>query len=339
MGTTYQGNQKRSLKPYVHKSKRRGTNERQGVDVRDVPKVEMGNYALLLLLNQALSYRLSPTNENGEPNTEWVQTEPRSTLRLVAGTIQPTGTDEPRRILPTGKFARAAFLWLMFTTAKHQSPKISVSSFLDFLYKFYASGAAQLTPEQEAEAIEQLHALLAVQVEAILTGPTPDGNLAQKTYRFALASSADWVYSSTGVPLLNESTIILAQPFYNHLATFFVVTGTGPALIQLADKTQSPFTLDALIWFSHFVYQARLGQRSIGPVSWDQLREMFAPDQTDTRFLKRVKASAFELAKLDKLMMLSAEILEGRGEHGPVHGLIFHPVPCDAFHKSIIDSR
>lgn len=339
MGTTYQGNQKRSLKPYVHKSKRRGTNERQGVDVRDVPKVEMGNYALLLLLNQALSYRLSPTNENGEPNTEWVQTEPRSTLRLVAGTIQPTGTDEPRRILPTGKFARAAFLWLMFATAKHQSPKISVSSFLDFLYKFYASGAAQLTPEQEAEAIEQLHALLAVQVEAILTGPTPDGNLAQKTYRFALASSADWVYSSTGVPLLNESTIILAQPFYNHLATFFVVTGTGPALIQLADKTQSPFTLDALIWFSHFVYQARLGQRSIGPVSWDQLREMFAPDQTDTRFLKRVKASAFELAKLDKLMMLSAEILEGRGEHGPVYGLIFHPVPCDAFHKSIIDSR
>lgn len=339
MGTTYQGNQKRILKPYVHKSKRRGTNERQGVDVRDVPKVEMGNYALLLLLNQALSYRLSPTNENGEPNTEWVQTEPRSTLRLVAGTIQPTGTDEPRRILPTGKFARAAFLWLMFATAKHQSPKISVSSFLDFLYKFYASGAAQLTPEQEAEAIEQLHALLAVQVEAILTGPTPDGNLAQKTYRFALASSADWVYSSTGVPLLNESTIILAQPFYNHLATFFVVTGTGPALIQLADKTQSPFTLDALIWFSHFVYQARLGQRSIGPVSWDQLREMFAPDQTDTRFLKRVKASAFELAKLDKLMMLSAEILEGRGEHGPVHGLIFHPVPCDAFHKSIIDSR
>lgn len=339
MGTTYQGNQKRILKPYVHKSKRRGTNERQGVDVCDVPKVEMGNYALLLLLNQALSYRLSPTNENGEPNTEWVQTEPRSTLRLVAGTIQPTGTDEPRRILPTGKFARAAFLWLMFATAKHQSPKISVSSFLDFLYKFYASGAAQLTPEQEAEAIEQLHALLAVQVEAILTGPTPDGNLAQKTYRFALASSADWVYSSTGVPLLNESTIILAQPFYNHLATFFVVTGTGPALIQLADKTQSPFTLDALIWFSHFVYQARLGQRSIGPVSWDQLREMFAPDQTDTRFLKRVKASAFELAKLDKLMMLSAEILEGRGEHGPVHGLIFHPVPCDAFHKSIIDSR
>ena len=178
-----------------------------------------------------------------------------------------------------------------------------------------------------------------MQIEAVLTGPTPDGNLVKKTYRFALSSSADWVYSSTGVPLLNESTIVLAQPFYNHLATFFVVTGTGPALIQLAEKTQSPFTLDALIWFSHFVYQARLGQRSIGPVSWEQLREMFAPDQTDTRFLKRVKASAFELAKLDKLMMLSAEVLEGRGEYGPVHGLIFHPVPCDAFHKSVIDSR
>ena len=227
----------------------------------------------------------------------------------------------------------------MFATAKHQSPKISVSSFLDFLYKFYASGAAQLTPEQEAEAIEQLHALLAVQVEAVLTGPTPDGNLVKKTYRFALSSAADWVYSSSGMPLLTDSTIVLAQPLYNHIATFFVVTGTGPALIQLADKTQSPFTLDALIWFSHFTYQARLSQRSIGPVSWDQLREMFAPDQTDTRFLKRVKASVFELAKLDKLMMLSAEILEGRSGYGPVHGLIFHPVPCDAFHKSIIDNR
>ena len=322
---------------YVHKSKRRGSAERAGVDIRDVPKVEPGNYSLLLLLNQALSYRLSPTNENGEPNTEWIQTDSRSTLRLVAGTIQPTGTDEPRRILPTGKFARAAFLWLMLATAKHQSPKISVSSFLDFLYKYYGSGAANFTPEQEAEAIEQLHALLAVQVEAVLTGPTPDGNLV--TYRFALASSADWVSSSSGMPLLNESTVVLAQPFYSHVATFFVVTGTGPALIQLADKTQSPFTLDALIWFSHFTYQARLTQRSIGPVSWDQLRGMFAPDQTDTRFLKRVKASAFELAKLDKLMMLSAEILEGRGEYGPVHGLVFHPVPCDAFHKSIIDSR
>lgn len=339
MGTAYQGNQKKGLRPYVHKSKRRGSAERAGVDIRDVPKVEPGNYSLLLLLNQALSYRLSPTNKDGEPNTEWVQTEPRSTLRLVAGTIQPTGTDEPRRILPTGKFARAAFLWLMLATAKHQSPKISVSSFLDFLYKFYASGAANFTPEQEAEAIEQLHALLAVQVEAVLTGPAPDGNLVKKTYRFALSSSADWVYSASGAPLLNESTIVLAQPFYNHLATFFVVTGTGPALIQLADKTQSPFTLDALIWFSHFTYQARLAQRSIGPVSWEQLREMFAPDQTDTRFLKRVKASAFELAKLDKLMMLSAEVLEGRGEYGPVHGLIFHPVPCDAFHKSVIDSR
>lgn len=319
---------------YVHKSKRRGTSERQGVDIRDVPKVEPGNYSLLLLLNQALSYRISPTNENGEPNTEWIQTDSRSTLRLVAGTIQPTGTDEPRRILPTGKFARAAFLWLMLATAKHQSPKISVSSFLDFLYKFYASGAATLTAEQEAEAIEQLHAMLAVQVEAVLTGPTPDGNLVKKTYRFALASSADWVYSSSGMPLLNESTVVLAQPFYSHLATFFVVTGTGSALIQLADKTQSPFTLDALIWFSHFTYQSRLAQRSIGPVSWEQLREMFAPDQTDTRFLKRTKASAFELAKLDKLMMLSAEIMEG-----PMHGLIFHPVPCDAFHKSIIDNR
>lgn len=339
MGTAYQGNQKRSLKPYVHKSKRRGSAERAGVDIRDVPKVQPGNYSLLLLLNQALSYRLSPTGENGEPITEWTQTDSRSTLHLSAGTIQPTGTDEPRRILPTGKYARAAFLWLMFATAKHQSPKFSTESFLDFLYKFYSPGSATFTAEQEAEAIEQLHALLAVQVEAILTGPTPDGNLVQKMYRFALASSADWVYSSTGVPLLNESTIILAQPFYDHLATFFVVTGTGPALIQLADKTQSPFTLDALIWFSHFVYQARLGQRSIGPVSWDQLREMFAPDQTDTRFLKRVKAAAFELAKLDKLMMLSAEILEGRGEHGPVHGLIFHPAPCDAFHKSIIDNR
>ena len=156
----------------------------------------------------------------------------------------------------------------------------------------------------------------------------------KKTYRFSLSSSADWVHSAYGAPLLTESTIVLAQPLYNHIATFFVVTGTGPALIQLAEKTQSPFTLDALIWFSHFVYQARLAQRSIGPVSWDQLREMFAPDQTYTRFLKRMKASAFELAKLDKLMMLSAEIMEG-----PVHGLIFHPVPCDAFHKSIIDSR
>lgn len=339
MGTAYQGNQKKGLRPYVHKSKRRGTSERQGVDVRDVPKVEPGNYALLLLLNQALSYRLSPAGENGKPVTEWTQTDSRSTLRLVAGTIQPTGTDEPHRVLPTGKYARAAFLWLMLATAKHQSPKISVSSFLDFLYKYYGSGAATFTAEQEAEAIEQLHALLAVQVEAVLTGPTPDGNLVKKTFRFALSSSADWVHSTSGAPLLNESTIVLAQPFYNHLATFFVVTGTGPALIQLADKTQSPFTLDALIWFSHFVYQARLAQRSIGPVSWEQLREMFAPDQTDTRFLKRVKASAFELAKLDKLMMLSAEILEGRGEHGPVHGLIFHPVPCDAFHKSIIDSR
>lgn len=339
MGTAYQGNQKRNMKPYVHRSKRRGSAERAGVDIRDVPKVEPGNYSLLLLLNQALSYRLSPISENGEPNTEWVQTEPRSTLRLVAGTIQPNGADEPRRILPTGKFARAAFLWLMLATAKHQSPKISVSSFLDFLYKFYASGAATFTAEQEAEAIEQLHALLAVQVEAVLTGPTPDGNLVKKTFRFALSSSADWVHSASGAPLLNESTIVLAQPFYNHLATFFVVTGTGPALIQLADKTQSPFTLDALIWFSHFVYQSRLAQRSIGPVIWNQLREMFAPDQTDTRFLKRVKASAFELAKLDKLMMLSAEVLEGRGEYGPVHGLIFHPAPCDAFHKSVIDSR
>lgn len=339
MGTAYQGNQKRSLKPYVHRSKRRGTNERQGVDIRDVPKVQPGNYALFLLLNQALSYRLFPTSENGEPITEWVQTEPRSALRLAAGTIQPTGADKPRRILPTGKYARAAFLWLMLATAKHQSPKFSAESFLDFLYKFYSPGAAKFTPEQEAEAIEQLHALLALQVEAVLTGPTSDGNLVKKSYRFALSSSADWVYSASGAPLLTESTIVLAQPFYNHLATFFVVTGTGPALIQLADKTQSPFTLDALTWFSHFVYQARLAQRSIGPVSWDQLRDMFAPDQTDTRFLKRTKASAFELAKLDKLMMLSAEILEGRGEYGPVHGLIFHPVPCDAFHKSIIDSR
>lgn len=339
MGTAYQGNQKRNLKPYVHRSKRRGTNERQGVDIRDVPKVQPGNYSLFLLLNQALSYRLFSTGDNGEPITEWVQTEPRSTLRLVAGTIQPTGADEPRRILPTGKYARAAFLWLMLATAKHQSPKFSTESFLDFLYKFYSPGTTKFTPEQEAEALEQLHALLAVQVEAVLTGPTPDGNLVKKAYRFALSSSADWVYSASGTPLLTESTIVLAQPFYNHLATFFVVTGTGPALIQLADKTQSPFTLDALIWFSHFVYQARLGQRSIGPVSWEQLREMFAPDQTDTRFLKRVKASAFELAKLDKLMMLSAEVLEGRGEYGPVHGLIFHPVPCDAFHKSIIDNR
>ena len=339
MGTAYQGNQKKGLRPYVHKSKRRGTSERQGVDIRDVPKVQPGNYSLFLLLNQALSYRLFPIGENGEPNTEWVQTETRSTLRLVAGTIQPTGADEPRRVLPTGKYARAAFLWLMLATAKHQSPKFSTESFLDFLYKFYAPGTAKFTPEQEAEALEQLHALLALQVEAVLTGPTPDGNLVKKAYRFALSSSADWVYSASGTPLLTESTIVLTQPFYTHLATFFVVTGTGPALIQLAEKPQSPFTLDALIWVSHFVYQARLGQRSIGPVSWEQLREMFAPDQTDTRFLKRVKASAFELAKLDKLMMLSAEILEGRGEYGPVHGLIFHPVPCDAFHKSIIDTR
>lgn len=333
MGTAYQGNQKKGLRPYVHKSKRRGSAERAGVDIRDVPKVEPGNYSLLLLLNQAFSYRFSPTNEDGEPNTEWVQTDSRSTLRLVAGIIQPNGTDEPRRILPTGKYARAAFLWLMLATAKHQSPKFSTESFLDFLYKFYSPGTAKFTPEQEAEAIEQLHALLAVQVEAVLTGPNLDGNLVQKTYRFALSSAADWVHSPSGMPLLNESTIVLAQPFYNHLATFFVVTGTGPALIQLAEKTQSPFTLDELLWFSHFVYQARLAQRSIGPVSWDQLRAMFAPDQTDTRFLKRTKASAFELAKLDKLMMLSAEIMEG-----PVHGLIFHPVPCDAFHKSIIDN-
>lgn len=339
MGTAYQGSQQKTSKPYVHKSKRRGTNERQGVDIRDVPKVQPGNYSLLLLLNQALSYRLCSTGERGEPITEWVQADSRSTLRLVAGSIQTTGTDTPHRILPTGKYARAAFLWLMLATAKHQSPKFSTESFLDFLYKFYAPGTAKFTPEQEAEALEQLHALLALQVEAILTGPTPEGNLVKKTYRFSLASAADWVYSTSGTPLLTESTIVLAQPFYNHLATFFVVTGTGPALIQLAEKTQSPFTLDALIWFSHFVYQARLAQRSIGPVSWDQLHEMFAPDQTSTRFLKRVKASAFELAKLDKLMMLSAEILEGRGEYGPVHGLIFHPVPCDAFHKSVIDIR
>lgn len=339
MGTAYQGSQQKTSKPYVHKSKRRGTNKRQGVDIRDVPKVQPGNYSLLLLLNQALSYRLCSTGERGEPITEWVQADSRSTLRLVAGSIQTTGTDTPHRILPTGKYARAAFLWLMLATAKHQSPKFSTESFLDFLYKFYAPGTAKFTPEQEAEALEQLHALLALQVEAILTGPTPEGNLVKKTYRFSLASAADWVYSTSGTPLLTESTIVLAQPFYNHLATFFVVTGTGPALIQLAEKTQSPFTLDALIWFSHFVYQARLAQRSIGPVSWDQLHEMFAPDQTSTRFLKRVKASAFELAKLDKLMMLSAEILEGRGEYGPVHGLIFHPVPCDAFHKSVIDIR
>ena len=70
MGTAYQGSQQKTSKPYVHKSKRRGTNERQGVDIRDVPKVQPGNYSLLLLLNQALSYRLSPTNEdaNLSPN-------------------------------------------------------------------------------------------------------------------------------------------------------------------------------------------------------------------------------------------------------------------------------
>ena len=130
MGTAYQGNQKKGLRPYVHKSKRRGSAERAGVDIRDVPKVQPGNYSLLLLLNQALSYRLSPTHKDGEPNTEWIQTDSRSTLRLVAGTIQSNGTDEPRRILPTGKYARAAFLWLMLATAKHQSPNLSLIFFI-----------------------------------------------------------------------------------------------------------------------------------------------------------------------------------------------------------------
>lgn len=251
--------------------------------------------------------------------TVWERTNGYGRLTMTATPF----TDEngqTRTILPSGKLARLALLWLSTEAKKHSSPRVDLAA---SYRRFLADLGLPWDSKTAHAAVEQLRAVLAMTLTWRASENLPDGSTAYHSWSMLIGRRTKFVFDASADFDETRSHLLLSDDFYELIIRSHVAPIDAAAWSRLILETRSPMALDVFLWLSTRLPQVTSPVR----ISWQQLQEQFGADITRASDFKIKFRKALATAQKFYPAARVEEAGGGRGRRTGFRGIILHPSP------------
>lgn len=220
----------------------------------------------------------------------WTRHNGDRTLHISAGAAQnPDGS--VLQMIPYGKYARAAVLFLSTQAKLTNNPTVEIAS----SYRGYLDQLGITWSRNNAvEAARQLRALAACTITTSTKKADESGSVqvVEERFAFTRATSIWFTAEFDGeIDTTRPSQLVLNKDFFGSV----IERGTPvnlKAWRRLANETKAPLALDVYTWLSCRLY----GVNGPTRITWDQLYGQFG-STTDIYDFRRKFAKALEIAK------------------------------------------
>lgn len=264
------------------------------------------------LINHALPY--APTQK-----TAWTRTNGAGALTITAVPFTDSN-GEMRTVLPSGKLARLALLWLCTEAKKNQSPHVDLAV---SYRRFIADLGLNWNLVTAQEAVEQLRAILAMVLTYRADEELEDKATGYGSFTIPVGRKTYFVFDDSAGFDEKRSHLLLSDDFYQLIICSHVVPIDSTAWARLVLDTRSPMALDVYLWLCSRMERVKAPTR----ISWEQLYEQFGSETKELRDFKikfrKALAKALEYYPQARVKEAGA----GRGKTNGFKGLILSPSP------------
>lgn len=251
--------------------------------------------------------------------TVWERTSVLGTLTMTA-TPFTDENGETRTILPSGKLARLALLWLSTEAKKTASPRVDLAA---SYRRFLADLGLPWDSKTAHAAVDQLRAILAMTLTWRASETLADGATAHKSWNMLIGRKTVFVFDASADFDETRSHLLLSDDFYDLVIQSHTAPIDATAWAKLIQSTSSPLALDVYLWLSTRLPQVTSPVR----ISWEQLKEQFGTDISRARDFKIKFRKALVTAQKFYPAARVEEAGGGRGRRGGFRGIILHPSP------------
>lgn len=251
--------------------------------------------------------------------TVWERTNGVGKLTMTA-TPFTDETGETRTILPSGKLARLALLWLSTEAKKHACPRVDLAA---SYRRFLADLGLPWNHQTAHAAVEQLRAILAMTLTWRASETLPDGATAHKSWNMLIGRRAVFTFDEQANFDETRSHLLLSDDFYELIIRSHVAPIDATAWAKLIQSTSSPLALDVYLWLSTRLPQVTSPVR----ITWETLQAQFGTDISRMDNFKIKFRKALVTAQKFYPAARVEEAGGGRGRRGGFRGIILHPSP------------
>lgn len=248
----------------------------------------------------------------------WKRVNGDMSMSMIAG-VYETPEGETINMVPYGKYARLALMYLCTESVRTKSPRIELSR---TLRGFMRDLGLQWNSAEAKEAVTQLRAILAMQLNFANNSPVIEGKKRMQDFNILVGSRSDITFEADGNIDDRVSYFLLSNEFYEAVIAQWSVPMEHKVWAELVRSTKSPMALDVYLWLNTRVH------KSGGRVAWWQLQEQFG----STAPLRDFKVS-FRKALKDVLEAAPHykpcihEVGAGRGKSKEFKGFLLRPKP------------
>lgn len=269
----------------------------------------------------SLPYRKSET-------PVWERINGSMSMLMSAGVFKDHN-GENINILPYGKYARLALLYLCTEAKRTGSTRVELSR----TYRGFMKDLGLKWDSREArEAVKQLRALLSMQVMFTNTEELEGNREHLVSCSFKIGTREDIVFEQDGALDERVSYFLLSDEFYNNVVANFSVPLEYKIWSELVQSTKSPMALDIYLWLNS---RARIGRKySHAPVTWEQLHKQFGSDAAMQPFKAKFRRALEDVLEVaPKYRPCIQEVGNGRGVSKGAKGFKIAPLPPKAIQE------
>lgn len=202
-------------------------------------------------------------------------------------------TKQSSPLLPYGKVARAGLLYINSEIHRTHDRHVSLGrSQREFMKNLGFSWGGR----DARRVMRQMEALAKSQFTLTRISDNQDGTLVQSVSSVVASVTDLWFplkIEEEGQESLFESSIVVSQDMMELLETAMPVDLR--AWRYLNETSKSPLVLDVYQWLSERAHRAPKARGVL--ITWEQLRDQFAPDSVELRSFKRTFLGALDTVR------------------------------------------
>ena len=259
----------------------------------------------------SLPYRKSSLNV-------WERNNGSMSMVMTAGTFKDHNGANIN-MLPYGKYARLALLYLCTESKRTGSTRIDLAK---TLRGFMRDLGLSWNSKSARDAVTQLRALLSMQVMFTNEEQVSEDRTRLASCSFKIGTREDVVFETDGNIDDRVSYFLLSDDFYESVVANFSVPLEYKVWAELVKSSKSPIALDVYLWFNSRLHNSNEQSR----IKWEQLQEQFGSSTANLRDFKSSFRKALDEV-LDAAPQYKNRITEqgnGRGKTG-FKGFLINP--------------
>lgn len=248
--------------------------------------------------------------------SEWTRTNGSAALTITPGAMRTPGGKVVLQI-PSGKFARAALLFLCTEAKLSGSRRIEVAT----SYRGYLEQLGVAWHHANAvAAVNQLRALCASTI-TVSSVEQEDSKIHVRAYRATFSSEESLYFAAEDTQLLDaqkKSEIVLSEDLFESIQQATPINMR--AWRHLLGTSKSPMVLDLYTWLASRLY----GLKTIQRIPWNYLCEQFGSTGSQAHFRRTFKAA---LQVVQQVYPEANVTIVGEGQRQGFRGVMLQPSP------------